>query len=274
MSQDKNEDIVILAPIDDSPAKEENLKTGDIIVKVNGEECKGKDVTAVSNKIKGEEGTTVELEISRDGKTINKTITRRKIVINHIKSEVLQGDIGYIQILSFDASSSEEFKKNLNEIKQKGIKTLIIDIRDNGGGMVDQVLEIADMLVPKGKTLMVTSDKENKESKSKAKTDEKLDMKAVLLVNGNSASASEILAGALQDNEIATVVGTKTYGKGVMQEVIPIKSGGAMKITIEEFKTPNGKTINKVGITPNVEIELSKDSKEDTQLNKAIELLK
>lgn len=273
MSKDIYENVIVLLPIEGSPAEEAGLKTGDIITKVNGEECTGVDLSIVANKVKGEEGTTVELEILRDGETLNKTIERRKVEINHINSEVLEDDIGYIQILAFDDGSSEEFETKSTELLAKNIKSLIIDVRDNGGGIVTEAINISELFIPKGKTIMIESDKDLNEEITKAKTESKInsDLEVIILTNENSASASEIFVGALRDNEIAKIVGTKTFGKGVMQEIVPVKSGGALKVTIEEFKTPNGNTINKKGIEPDIEIEDDEKTEIDEQLQRAIE---
>ena len=276
MAQDKYENVVVLLPIKGSPAEEAGLKTGDIIEKVNGEECKGIDLTLVANKVKGEEGTTVDLEISRDGEIINKTIVRRTVQINHINTEVLENNIGYIQILAFDDGCSVEFENKLTELLQKNIKSLIIDVRDNGGGIVTEAVNISELFVSKGKTIMIELDKSSEEEVTKAKTEPIVDsnLNIIILANENSASASEIFIGALKDNNIAKVVGTRTFGKGVMQEIVPVRSGGALKLTIEEFRTPNGNVINKKGIDPDVEIEENDDTEADEQLQKAIETLK
>ena len=273
MAQDRYNNVVILMPIEDSPAEEAGLKTGDIITKVNGEDCTEMELTLVASKVRGEEGTTVELEILRDGEKFNKTIERRTIKINQIKSKVLENDIGYIQIISFDENCSKEFEEKLDELLQKNIKSLIIDIRDNGGGIVTEATNIAELFMPKDKTIMLEIGKNNKEEIIKTQKDAKIDanIKLVLLANENSASASEILVGALKENDVASIVGTKTFGKGVMQEIVPVATGGALKITIQEFKTPNGNTINKKGIEPNIEIEDDLKTEQDEQLQKAIE---
>ena len=231
------------------------------------------ELTLVASKVRGEEGTTVELEILRDGEKFNKTIERRTIKINQIKSKVLENDIGYIQIISFDENCSKEFEEKLDELLQKNIKSLIIDIRDNGGGIVTEATNIAELFMPKDKTIMLEIGKNNKEEIIKTQKDAKIDanIKLVLLANENSASASEILVGALKENDVASIVGTKTFGKGVMQEIVPVATGGALKITIQEFKTPNGNTINKKGIEPNIEIEDDLKTEQDEQLQKAIE---
>ena len=273
MSQDRYENVVILLPIEGSPAEEIGLKTGDIITKVNGEECTGMDLSLVASKVKGEEGTTVNLEISREGETFNVTVERRTVKINQIKSEILENNIGYIQILSFDENCSKEFEEKLDEMLQKNIKSLIVDVRDNGGGIVQEATSIAELFIPKDKTIMIELGKDSEEKVVKTEKDAKIDsnMKVIILANGNSASASEILVGALKENEVANVIGTKTFGKGVMQEILPVATGGALKVTIQEFRTPNGNVINKKGIEPNIEIEDDSKTEKDEQLQKAIE---
>lgn len=275
MTQDKYENIIVLLPIEGSPAAEADLKTGDIITKVNGEECTGMDLSVVASKVKGEEGTTVNLEIQREGEIINKNILRRRVQINHIKTDILGDNIGYIQILSFDDGCNKNFQTKLEELMNKGIKSLVIDVRDNGGGIVKEAIEISELFLPKDKIIMREIDKNGSEKLTTAKKDEEVsDMNVIILANENTASASEIFIGALKDNNIAKVVGTKTYGKGVMQEIVPVSSGGALKVTIEEFRTPNGDIINKKGISPDTEVKEEKDSKIDIQLQKAIDELK
>ena len=271
MTQDRYENIVVLLPIEGSPAAEAGLKTGDIITKVNGEECVGKDLSTISNKIKGEEGTTVELEILRENETFTKTIERRTVQVNPMESEILENNIGYIRLMGFDENCHEEFEKKVDELISKGAKSLIIDLRDNGGGVVDEATDITELFLPKDKTIMIERTKKEGEQITKSEKDAKYNMKVVILTNENSASASEIFVGAMKDNGVAKIVGTKTYGKGVMQELAPLKSGGALKITIEEFKTPNGNTINKKGIDPDIEVEDDKKTELDEQLQKAIE---
>ncbi len=275
MSQDSSGNTIILLPIEGSPAEEADLRTGDIILKIDGEDCTDDDLNEIANKIKGEEGTTVELEIQRDNEIITKTIERRTVEINQIKYEILEGNIGYIQILSFDDGCSEDFEEILDELISEGIESLIIDVRDNGGGIVEEAENISELFLSKGSTIMIETDKNGNEEISTAERDPKIssDMDVIILANENTASASEIFIGALKDNGVAQIVGTTTYGKGVMQEIVPLSSGGALKLTIEEFKTPNGDTINGVGIEPDVEIEDDDDTEEDEQLQAAIELL-
>lgn len=278
-----SEEIVIVSPIKDSPAEEAGLLPGDVITKVDGVPYQGADgLDEASNKIKGEAGTKVKLEIKRGEETLSFDITRKKVIMNPITAEVLENNIGYIQITSFDEDCSEEFKKKYEEIKAKGIQSLIIDLRNNGGGIVQEALNIADYIIPKDKALMITVNKKEKEVIETAKMEPIIDVPVVVLVNENSASASEILVGALKENNCAKVVGTKTFGKGVIQEILKLTDGSALKLTTEEYFTPNHNKINGIGIEPDEIVELPEEvqtsynipKEKDTQLKKAIELLK
>lgn len=274
--------IVVLSPIKYSPAEEAGILPGDIIKKVNGVEYTGENMTAASNSIKGPEGSTVKLEIQRGQEIKTFEITRKKITTNPVIAKKLENNIGYLEISSFDENTAENFKTKYEELKLQGITSLIIDLRNNGGGLVDETLQIADYIVPKGKDLLVTVDKDGKEKVEKAKQDVLIDMPIVVLVNENSASSSEILAGALKDLDEATIVGTTTYGKGVIQQLLTLRNGAGLKVTVEEYFTPNRSKINEIGIEPNEKVELPETVKspflvkeeEDTQLQKAIELLK
>lgn len=274
MAQTTDGNIIILFPIEGSPAEEAGLQSGDIIAKINGEDCSDMTIDKASNKIKGEEGTEVELEILRDEETIIKKVTRRKIEIKYIDSSVIDTNIGYIKLISFDQGSAEAFKEHLNALKEKNIKSLIIDLRDNGGGIVEEAISIAELFVQRGNIIMKSYDKDNKESVIKSSNVNPETMKIVVLINENSASASEIFTAAIKDNNIGKIVGKTTFGKGVMQEVIEMKSGGALKITIEEFMTPNGDKINKEGIKPDIEIDEDEYNEKDIQLEEAIKILK
>ena len=264
--------IKVLLPIEGSPAKEAGIQAGDIITKVNGVEYTGKELTQASAAMKGEEGTTVELEILRNGEKKTFNITRRSIKVYHIASEVIEDDVGYMYIQTFDEGCADEFKQKYNELKQKNIKSLVIDLRNNGGGIVDEALEILDCILEKNKVMLITVDKNGNEETSKSKSNPVVDVPIVVLVNGQTASASEIMAGALKDYNKAKIVGEKTYGKGVIQELMYLTNGSALKLTTNEYYTPNRNKINEIGITPDYEVELSDET--DTQLKKAIELLK
>jgi len=273
MYQDNSGNIIVLTPIENSPAEEAGLQTEDIILSINGETTLEMNIDEVAAKIKGEEGTTVDLEILRGNETFKKTITRKKVEIRDSKSEILEGNIGYIQLVTFDEKCTDNVKKYISEFQEKGIKKVILDLRDNTGGVVTEAISLSELFIEKDKVVMRTYNKTEDEQIVKSTNSNPLNLEIVILVNEYSASATEIFTAAMQDNNIATVVGTKTYGKGVMQEVIPLFEG-ALKVTTEEFKTPNGAKINKEGITPNIEIEDDEETKEDEQLNEAIEVLK
>ncbi len=277
----KDNTIVVAMPVKYSPAEEAGILPGDIIKKIDGVEYTGEDMNAAANNIKGAEGTIVKLEIQRGQEIKTFEIARKKITTNPVVAEKLDNNIGYLEVSSFDEDTAENFKAKYEELKTQGITSLIIDLRNNGGGLVEQALKIADYIVPKDKELLVTVDKDGKEKVEKSKEDVLIDMPIVLLVNKNSASSSEILAGALKDLNEATIVGTTTYGKGVIQQLVTLRDGSGLKFTVEEYYTPNRTKINGVGIEPNEKVDLpesvtnpiSVERKDDTQLQKAIELL-
>lgn len=274
MTMDSNNNIVVLMPIEGSPAEKEGLETGDIILSINGESCSEMDLNIASTKIKGEENTTVDLEIQRGTDILNKTIERKTVEIADSRAEVLENNIGYIELTVFDEGCAENIERYLRDFQNKGIKSVILDLRNNTGGIVSEAIELSELFVGKGNVIMRSYDKKNQETVVTSSKEKMGDFELVILVNEHSASATEIVSAALQDNKAATIVGTTTFGKGVMQEILPIfNKTAALKITIEEFKTPNGNKINKVGITPDVEVELDSTSNADTQLQKAIELL-
>lgn len=283
MTLDKEKNVItVIKPMEDSPAEKAGILPGDIIVKVDGEGYTGEQMEEASNRIKGESGTKVKLEILRGTETKEFEITRQKVLISHITTKVLEGNIGYIAISDFDGGCADEFENKYKKLQEQGIKKLIIDIRNNGGGIVDEAIDILDLITDKDSTLLITTDKNNNEEITKAKKDPTIKMPIVVLTNGYSASASEILAGALKDNKKATIVGTTTYGKGVIQELRQLTDGSGLKITTNEYFTPNHNAINKIGVTPDVEVDLSDEvktkvnltEKEDNQLQKAIEVLK
>lgn len=272
--------IVIISPIKDTPAEKAGLLPGDIISKVDDISYTGEQMTLAASKIKGEEGTTVKLEIIRDGETLDFEIKRETIKINHVEGEMLENNIGYISFYTFDEGSAEEFKTKLLELKNQGMKSLIIDIRNNGGGIVDEALKIADYILEKGNTTLITVDKNQNEEISYSDNDPIIkDIPIIVLTNEGTASASEILAGALKDNGKAQIVGTKTYGKGVIQQLMTLLDGSGLKITTNEYFTPNRNKINEVGIEPDVVVENEgeetiQEKSKDAQLQKAIELIK
>ena len=274
--------IRVLTPIKDSPAERAGILPGDLIISVDGTEYTAEDMYIVSTKIKGEDGSTVKLQILRDTEIKEFELKREKITVNPVDGKVLENNIGYIKFSSFDEETAEHFKTKFEELKTKGIKSLIIDLRNNGGGIVDESLKIADYVADKDSVLLYEVDKNNKENVKKATQNPIINMPIVILTNGNTASASEILAGALKDLGKAKVVGEKTYGKGVIQQVLSLPDGSGIKITSDKYLTPNRTEINKVGIEHDEEIKLSEklknklqiEEKDDTQLQKAIEMLK
>ncbi|MGN1299001.1 MAG: S41 family peptidase [Candidatus Scatovivens sp.] len=274
MSMDVNNNVVVVSPIKGTPAEEAGLQSGDIIVGVDDESVVGKNSSDVSNLVKGEEGTKVKITILRKEQYLEFEIERKAIKVYHVEKEMLENNIGYIKLITFDEGCAEELKASYEELKNSGAKKIILDLRDNTGGLVDEALKIADYVVEKGNKLLITVDsKENKEY-DYAKEEPIINENMVILVNEYSASASEILVGALKDNEKAKTVGTKTYGKGVIQSVFFLKDNSALKLTVQEYYTPNETKINKVGIEPDYVIENDKNTEIDEQLQKAIEILK
>lgn len=273
--------IQVLSAMKNSPAEKAGIQAGDIIQSVDGVEYTADDMTVAANKIKGEEGTTVKLVIIRGTETLNYELKREKITVNPVDSEVLENNIGYISFNSFDEDTAKAFKDQFEKLKGKGIKSLIIDLRNNGGGIVSEATTIADYMLDKGSTILYEVDKNGKEKETKSENDPIINMPIVVLVNENTASSSEILSGALQDLKKATIIGKKTYGKGVIQQVITLTDGSGLKITTEEYQTPNRNKINGIGIKPDKEVDLPKDvtnvlkvtRNQDTQLKAAIDEL-
>lgn len=277
---DKNM-IQVLGTINGAPAEEQGIQPGDLIKSVDGIEYTADDLNTISAKIKGEEGTIVKLEILRDTEILNFEFTRKKIVVNQVKGSIVNDNIGYIPIFSFNEDTSKQFKEAFEKLQAQNIKGLIIDLRNNGGGIVSEALNIADYIADKDSVLLYEVDKNGKEEIKKAKQDPIINMPIVVLVNKNTASSSEILSGALKDLGKAKIVGTKTYGKGVIQEILTLPDGSGLKITTEEYQTPNRNKIHKIGVEPDIVVELpetvtnifSVDPAADTQAQKAIELL-
>ncbi|NLL72499.1 MAG: S41 family peptidase [Clostridiales bacterium] len=291
VTQDVKTGIVsIVKPYKGGPAYEVGLLPDDIIYKVEGEEIDGMDLSEVVGKMKGKPGTKVNVTIIREGKTdpLDFTIERKEINIPTIEHEMLEDNIGYIQILEFDEITVSQFILAIDDLERKGMEGLVIDVRDNPGGLLEAVVSMLDRLLPKGSNIVYTEDKNNKREYKDAKKSDKFDKPLVVLINGNSASASEIFAGAIQDYEIGTIVGTTSFGKGIVQQVIPLvdasgkPDGTAIKLTISKYFTPKGRNIHGTGIEPDVEIELSEELKQlvtiphdkDNQLQKAIEILR
>lgn len=279
VSLDKNSNVVILSTIKDSPAEIAGLKEKDVIVEVDEENVLGaKDASDVTAKIKGPSGTKVHLKIARGDEYLEFDVQREMVKIYHVESEMLENNIGYIALYTFDTDCSVEVKKAIEDLQSKGAQKLILDLRNNTGGLVSEAYQIANLFIPKGKDILITEYADGTKQTSKTEGDNITDMELVLLVNEYSASASEILAGALKDNDRATIVGTTTYGKGVIQQVFSLLDGSVLKLTIAEYYTPNGTKIHQIGLKPDYEVELPEVKEEkdfvDTQLDKAKEILK
>lgn len=276
--------ITVVAPIEDTPGAKSGIKTGDKIVKVNGKEFTADKMDDAVKIMKGEPGTDVVLTILRKDEEGNSeffdlTIKREEIRLKSVKSTMLSNKIGYIRIISFDELTYDDFKKHLTNLQEQGMKGLIIDLRNNPGGILDVCTKIADELMGEG-TIVYTEDKYG--HKEYIKSDkEKIDVLLVLLVNEGSASASEILSGAIKDSGRGILIGTKTFGKGIVQRIKPLKDGSGIKLTVSQYFTPSGKNIHGVGIEPNIEVKLPDNVEmfgvdnisQDTQLKKAIEVI-
>ena len=274
--------IMVLAPIKGSPAEKAGILPGDLIVSIDGVQYTAEEMTVAANKIKGETGSVVKLEILRGTETLNFELKRENVKVNPVEGKVLENKIGYIEFSSFDEETAEDFKAKFEELQKQGIESLIIDLRNNGGGIVDEALEIAGYILDKDSVILYEVDKNNNEEVEKTENDPIINMPIILLTNENTASSSEILAGALKDHGKAKIVGTKTFGKGVIQQLLTLPDGSGLKITSEKYLTPNKTEINEVGIEPDEKVELPDtvenvlivEEKDDTQLQKAIEMLK
>lgn len=277
--------ITIVSPIEDTPGERAGLKTGDKIIKVNGKEFTADQMDNAVKVMKGKPGTDVTITILRRDKEGNPiyedlTITREEIRQKTVKADIVEGNIGYIRITSFDEQTYGDFKRELDALENKGIEGLIIDLRNNPGGLLDQCAEITDELIGEG-TIVYTETKDGEREYLKSDKN-KIDIPLVLLINEGSASASEILSGAIKDTKAGILIGTKTFGKGIVQRIRPLNDGSGFKLTVSSYYTPNGKNIHEKGIEPDIVVELPEDItelgvnnlKEDIQLQKAIEVIK
>ncbi len=284
VSQDvKTGVITIVKPFEGGPAYEVGILPGDIIYKVSGEEATGKDLSEIVSKMKGEEGTTVDLEIIRAGESepIKLTIERRTVEVPTISYEMLDNKVGYIQIAEFDEVTGPQFRSAITDLDNQGMKGLVIDLRNNPGGLLDTVCDMLDRMLPEG-LIVYTEDKNGTRTEEvKSTAEESFDKPLVVMINGNSASASEVFAGAIQDYGIGTILGTTSFGKGIVQSVIPLSDGSGVKVTVSKYYTPKGRNIHEIGIEPDVVVELKDklktkvviDKSEDNQLQEAIKII-
>lgn len=284
VSQDvKTGIITIVKPFEGGPAYKAGVLPGDILFKVEDEEVTGVDLSEVVSKMKGVEGTKVNISVLREGKTdpIDFKIVRQEINVPTIEHKMLADKIGYIIITEFDEITVKQFISAVDELEKAGMKGLIVDVRNNPGGLLDSVVKILDRLLPKG-LIVYTEDKYGNRLEEDAVDEKKLSVPLAVIINGNSASASEIFAGAIQDYKLGTIVGTTSFGKGIVQKVIPLSDGTAIKLTISKYFTPKGRNIHGTGILPDVEVELKEDLQkkvsvpidEDNQLQEAVKIVK
>ena len=274
--------ITVVSAIKGSPAFEKGIKKDDIILKINGKDYNASQMNDAVKVMKGKPNTDVKLTIARienkTSKIFDVNITRRMISLTTVNSQKI-GDIGYINITQFDRKTDKEFIEQYENLKKQNVKSIVLDLRNNPGGLLDSTVKIADYLLPQG-VIVKTVDKNKKEDIQKSDASEQ-NLPMAVLVNGSSASASEILTGALKGYKKATIVGEKTFGKGIVQTIIPMEKGEGLKLTISEYFSPNGNKIHKQGVKPDVEIKLDEKAKgigvefmkEDNQLQKALEIL-
>ncbi len=272
--------VTVVSPIEETPGERAGLLPGDKILSVNGETISGDKLDYAVSLMKGDPGTELKLMISRDGtkESFEVTLVREEIRLKTVKSEVIENDIGYIRISMFDEKTADDFKTHLADLKKKNVKGIILDLRNNPGGLLDECVEIADEILGE-QVIVYTEDRDGNRTVEKSDKNQ-LQIPLTVLVNKGSASASEILSGAIKDGGKGTIIGTTTFGKGLVQQVRPLSDGTGFKYTISEYFTPNGINIHGTGVEPDIIVELPDGSEsttevqEDTQLNKAIEVIR
>jgi carboxyl-terminal processing protease len=276
----KSEGIIILGIMPDAPALDADLKIGDVILSVDGTVVSQKSFYECVDKLKGEAGSEVKLIIKRDNDTLEKTVKREEIIPNNVESDIMDGNIGYIRIWSFDNNVYKQFKTEYEKLKSKNITGLVIDVRNNPGGLVSDTVSILKEMLPKCDIVKLVY-KDESERVYKCDGKNQINIPVAVLVNSGSASASEILASAIKDSNTGVLIGTKTYGKGIVQEVQQLDGKGALSITVAKYYTASGVEIHKNGIEPNITVELPEEYQKsssvprdkDTQLIKAIEYI-
>ena len=279
MTQNKDSGIITLTHVyEDSPAMKAGLADEDILYKVEGKEVTGEDLTEVVSRIRGDKGTEVELTVLRGKKNEEVTVVavRDTIETQTVQTRMLEDHIGYLSVSEFDSVTYNQYVKGLNDLQGQGMKALVVDLRGNPGGNLNTVCDILDLMLPKG-LIVYTQDKKGEKREMTSDEENQFTLPMTVLVNGNSASASEIYAGAIQDYGLGKIVGTQTYGKGVVQQIFDLRDGTCVKLTIAEYYTPKGRNINGTGITPDVKVEYEPDEKSpeaDNQLDTAVRELK
>lgn len=276
------DNIIVVGLFDESPAKKAGILPNDVIEKVDDTSVSGSELEKAVSLMKGAEGTTVKLTLYRESKgEFEVTLTRAKINIETVKGEMIDSQVGLIEVSMFDDNTSQNFKNKLNELKGKGMKSLIIDLRGNPGGLLNECVSMASNFIETDKVIVSTIDKYNAKKEYKSEGGDAIGMPLVILTDQGSASASEIFAGAIRDYKIGTLVGTTTYGKGVVQTILDIGDGTAIKVTVSKYYTPSGENINKTGIKPDEEVIYPEsllaepyDRSKDPQFTKALEIAK
>ncbi|MDE5782558.1 MAG: S41 family peptidase [Lachnospiraceae bacterium] len=270
---EENEGLLVREVYDNTPAMTAGIQENDVILKIDGKDVTKADINVAVGYIKGEDGTTVEITVRRGDEEMDIQVKRSTIERPTVASKMLDNSIGYIKLDEFDGVSTAQFSSAINGLKDKGMKKLVIDIRDNPGGRLDVVCDILDLFVEKDKLLVYTKDKNNKGDEEYTRYDASVkDIPICILVNQNSASASEVFSGVMQDYELADIVGNQTFGKGIVQKIIDMGDGSAIKLTVSKYYLPNGENIHGEGITPDYIVDLP-ETGEDTQLEKALEIL-
>lgn len=272
MGMDNEQKIHIVGIMENSPGQKAGLQEGDEILAVDGVPVTQMAFDEVAAHVRGQAGTDVVLTIMRDNTNQDITITRDNIKLKTVGHKMLDNNIGYIQIVSFSEDTANEFNEAYNDLKNQGMKALVLDLRNNPGGLLTTCVEIAKKLVPKGEIVSIVDKQGNKETYSSSL--EAPEYPLVVLINKNSASASEILSGAIQDTKAGTIIGNTSYGKGSVQTILPMFEDDAVKLTIAKYYTSSGRSIDGTGITPDIEINLDENATSDTQLDKALEVLK
>lgn len=276
----REDKIVVITPFEGSPAFKAGLRSGDFITKVEGVEYKGTELDKAVSVIKGEEGKPVTLTIMRDGVEEDVTIVRASITVVNVESEMLEGDIGHVTMLQFSDDTARQVREAMEELKDQGAKSYILDLRGNPGGYLDEAVDVASLFVEKGKTILYTLDKYDQKKEYQSIGGDFIGVPLVVLIDEGSASASEVVSGALKDYKAATLVGQKSFGKGIVQMVFNVGSEEGVKITVSSYYSPNGVNIHGEGIVPDVEVLIPEDveapltKENDTQLQKAVEVLR
>jgi len=276
----KEDRIVVITPFEGSPAFKAGLRSGDFITKVEGVEYKGTDLDKAVSVIKGEEGQPVTITIMRDGIEEDVTIVRASITMVNVESEMLEGDIAHVTMLQFSNDTAKQVREAMEDLKSQGAKGYILDLRGNPGGFLDEAVDVASLFVEKDKTVLYTLDKYDQKKEYRSKGGDFIGEPLVVLIDEGSASASEVVSGALKDYGAATLVGQKSFGKGIVQMVFEVGDNEGVKVTVSSYYSPDGINIHGEGIVPDVEVLIPEDAEapltieNDTQLQKAVEVLR